>query len=509
MPKAEHGFDFPGPVPREALAFFRRKGYKVGFDHRDVWREEHRAAFTVAKATEMDVLTAIREEVDRALAEGRAFHEFKRDLRPTLQRLGWWGRAEMADPLTGEPREVQLGSPRRLRTIYATNLRTARAAGQWDRVQRARATHPYLIYTLGPSEHHRKEHASWAGRILPADDPWWNTHYPPNGWGCKCRVRQVSKKEAIRRGGPHEPPRDGTVEWVNKRTGEAMQVPRGIDPGWDYNPGAARLEGVERNLRASREAFGKAVPKPLRKGRLWAEDHDAVLSTIPGVNRQSLEHLIHRIPGAGRQVKALNRFLEAHPVKALFLKQAEMGRGKTAMKIEGRVGQFLGGRWQRFSRVAYTIRRATRVNGFTAKGYDHVVVKARAADKLAQVDPKDLKRAVEKAVARDAPPRFSRDGQYWSIRAALDTVTDKKRPGLPATFLHELGHQVHFWAGAPGRPPGIPSLTTYGTTNAAEWHAEHFTAWVFNRKALAEWNRETAEYFDKLVETAINRTQKP
>ena len=35
--------------PEEAIAFFRQKGYRIGFDHQDVWQQEHQASFTVAK----------------------------------------------------------------------------------------------------------------------------------------------------------------------------------------------------------------------------------------------------------------------------------------------------------------------------------------------------------------------------------------------------------------------------------------------------------------------------
>lgn len=101
----------------------------------------------------------------------------------------------MDDPLTGETKSVQLGSDRRLRTIYDTNMRTARSAGQWDRIQRTKRAMPYLLYTLGPSREHRAEHLKWADLCLPVDDPFWQTHIGPNGWGCKCGVRQVSKYE--------------------------------------------------------------------------------------------------------------------------------------------------------------------------------------------------------------------------------------------------------------------------------------------------------------------------
>ena len=125
-------------------------------------------------------------------------------------------------------------------------MRTARSAGQWERVQRTKATHSMLVYELGPSERHRAEHEAWAGTILPADDPFWDTHYPPNGWGCKCRVRQLSRRAAEKRGGKTPRPETPTKEWKNKRTGEVSQVPVGIDPGWDYNVGKSRRKGIDR-----------------------------------------------------------------------------------------------------------------------------------------------------------------------------------------------------------------------------------------------------------------------
>lgn len=230
----------PGPVPEEALAYFRSKKLKVGFSYLDVWREEHAFAWTVAKAMTADVLDSIRGAVDGAIADGTTFRQFKKDLTPVLQGLGWWGEQPMIDPLTGERPTVELGSPRRLKIIYDTNLRVARSVGQWQRIQRTKRTHPYLLYQLGPSQRHRPEHAGWEGTLLPADDPWWDFHYTPNGWGCKCWIRQVSRGEAARIGVTPRRPSSRTVEWVNGRTGEVSRVPVGIDPGWDYNPGKER-----------------------------------------------------------------------------------------------------------------------------------------------------------------------------------------------------------------------------------------------------------------------------
>ncbi|WP_126456722.1 phage minor head protein [Sulfuriflexus mobilis] len=245
-------FTFPGPVPKDALDYFRDKELRVGFDYRDVWGEEHANAFTVAKAMQLDVLDDVRGALDEALADGTTFQQFKKELKPRLQKKGWWGQQEQVDPASGEKRLVQLGSPRRLKTIYRANLRSARAAGQWQRAQRTKKTHPYLIYELGPSEKHRAQHVAWAGIILPIDHPFWKTHYPPNGWGCKCRVRQVSRRERERlvATGNYltEAPTIKTRKWLNKRTGESLDVPEGLDPAWMRNPGQDRTRVLRERL---------------------------------------------------------------------------------------------------------------------------------------------------------------------------------------------------------------------------------------------------------------------
>lgn len=252
-----------GPTPAEVLAYWRSKGVTPGFDYRDVWEQEHDVAFTAAKIMRTDVLDAMRTSLDRAFAEGHSFESWQRGLRPELERMGFWGGQTVVDPLTGEAREVDV--PSRLRRIFETNMRTARAAGQWERIQRTAESHPYLLYELGASREHRAEHVAWHGVCLPVDDPWWETHFPPNGWGCHCHVRQISVRERdrLQRDGIPEavgtpvldedgvptghvtrqlvplqteaPPLD-LVTYENKRTGQTTQVPRGIDPGFAHRP---------------------------------------------------------------------------------------------------------------------------------------------------------------------------------------------------------------------------------------------------------------------------------
>ncbi|WP_052245142.1 phage minor head protein [Halocynthiibacter namhaensis] len=241
------GYSFnPGPPP-EVSKFFRNKELLPAFSFHDVEPEEHAVGFTVAKAMNVDVLESIQGALQKAIDEGIPYDQFARELKPRLRRLGWWGVKDQIDPLTGKVQSVRLGSPRRLKTIYRANMRSARAAGQWDRIQRSKRALPYLVYLLGPSERHRPTHQAKSGLVLQVDDPFWQTWYPPNGWNCACHVRQITRREAETRGigqSPRIPMRDT----FNPRTGEIKPVPSGIDPGWESNPGLVRQRHMERLL---------------------------------------------------------------------------------------------------------------------------------------------------------------------------------------------------------------------------------------------------------------------
>jgi SPP1 gp7 family putative phage head morphogenesis protein len=232
-------------APQEAIAFFKAKGWAIAFDWRDVWQEENVRAFTVAKAMSRDLLEDIRAAVDRALVEGTTLQTFIKDLAPRLYARGWWGRKWMTDPATGESRVVQLGSPARLRTIYQTNLRTSYMAGRWQRIQRAKRTLPFLRYVSVMDGRERPEHHAWHDTILPVDDPWWDSHFPPCGWNCRCDTQALNERTMARRGwAVNDPPVFPEKDYINRRTGEVTRLERGIDPGWSYNVGKASLDGL-------------------------------------------------------------------------------------------------------------------------------------------------------------------------------------------------------------------------------------------------------------------------
>lgn len=232
--------------PKDALAYFVRKGLKIGYSWLDVQREEHDKAFTVAKAMTRELLEDIQSAVETALREGQTLAQFAKGLRPKLVERGWWGKKLMIDPLTGEQKVAQLGSPRRLATIYRTNMRTSYASGRWARISRNKAAFPLLRYVSVLDGRERPEHRAWHDTVLPVEDDWWSTHYPPCDWGCRCRAIALNARMLERKGleVTNKPAFFGTRRWTNKRTGEVRTIEKGIGAGWDYHPGKSAVEGM-------------------------------------------------------------------------------------------------------------------------------------------------------------------------------------------------------------------------------------------------------------------------
>lgn len=235
-------------APEEVTRYFEAKGNQPTFDWREFAPHEHAVSFTVAKSAGFDILGDIRAATRDAIGKYGSYGEFVDQLEPILRKKGWWGRQVVEGP--NGKQLVQLGSLRRLRTIYWANTTTARAAGEWERIQRTKRGLPFLIYELSTAENRRLHHQAWVGIILPVDHAFWATHYPPNGWLCQCRVRQISRREAEALG--YDPETQGpqvvTRPWTNKVTGERFDVPEGIDPGWQSNPGATRANNLRRFL---------------------------------------------------------------------------------------------------------------------------------------------------------------------------------------------------------------------------------------------------------------------
>jgi SPP1 gp7 family putative phage head morphogenesis protein len=249
MPDVDLGFAI-GLQPEKAIDYFRAKGYAFSWRWEEVWQEAHAKAFTVAKAMKLDLLQDIRGACEKTLTKGNTLGEFRKELEPALKAKGWWGKA-----LDENGKVVQLGSPHRLATIYRTNAQTAFMAGRYREQKEDAGSRPYWQYVAVMDRRTRPGHAALNGKAFRHDDPFWETHYPPLGWNCRCRVRALSQKN-IKDRGLEAQSAEGNLTWedrlISKSTGEMRPVsvftdPKSgvrvaTDPGWSYNPGKAWME---------------------------------------------------------------------------------------------------------------------------------------------------------------------------------------------------------------------------------------------------------------------------
>ncbi|MXW30301.1 MAG: DUF935 family protein, partial [Chloroflexi bacterium] len=202
----------------------------------DLWQSQHDVAFTVAGAARDELLSDLRGAVDAAVADGETLASFRKRFDGIVAKHGW---------------SYNGGRDWRTRVIYGTNLRTSYAAGRWQQLQAVRRSRPYWRYRHSPaSVTPRHQHVEWDGLVLRADDPWWRTHYPPNGWGCNCYVEALSEREVRRLGkdGPDEAPAlDEREVTVGSGPGaRTVDVPAGIDPGFAYAPGRSVVGDAQR-----------------------------------------------------------------------------------------------------------------------------------------------------------------------------------------------------------------------------------------------------------------------
>ena len=250
-------------TPEAAVSFMRDKGLRKSFHYADMLAEEHVNAFTVAKMMDMDLLADVQKKVTEAIDSGMSMQEFRSQLTPYLQSKGWWGKATLTDPVTGKAQVVQLGSAHRLNTIFRTNVQSAYAVGEWGEIQHHAQDAPYLMYDAIDDYRTRPLHHHWDNTILPVSDKWWATHYPPNGYNCRCGVIQLSgdQLDSIGRKPAKHAPKDGTRLWKNPRNGVTYRIPNGIDPGFDYNVGQSRLEHLKQLFTEK----VKALPGPMQQ----------------------------------------------------------------------------------------------------------------------------------------------------------------------------------------------------------------------------------------------------
>lgn len=252
---------------QEQIGFIRQKLDLQTEHYDDIIKSAHDRAFVVAGATKADLLADFHSAVDDAIAQGKSVKWFKKEFASIVQKHGWEG-------WTGS--DTLSGRDWRARVIYNTNIRSSYNAGRY-----AQLTDPDLLKTRPMWQYHHNDtvahprplHQSWDGAVLPYDDPWWDTHFTPNGWGCRCYI--TAERPSAYKG--HPAPDDGTWEKTD-RNGVVHTIPKGVDYGWDYKPGAS----VIRELQPVIDDKVASLPNVL--GQAFKQDVERITSASPKVS---------------------------------------------------------------------------------------------------------------------------------------------------------------------------------------------------------------------------------
>lgn len=222
-----------GALPfREQIGFFQRKLNLPTTAWTDIYTQEHDYAFVVAGANRDAIVSDFRAAVEKAIVDGTTLDEFRRDFDRIVAKHGW---------------DYNGGRNWRSRVIYDTNLSTSYAAGRWEQLQHA----PYWQYEHSDwVAHPRPHHVALNGLVLERGNPWWKYYFPPNGWGCECKVKGLWSRDLEKLGktGPDQAPEVKYAEHIvgvrSPNGPRTVKVPEGIDPGFEYAPGNARLRSA-------------------------------------------------------------------------------------------------------------------------------------------------------------------------------------------------------------------------------------------------------------------------
>jgi len=157
--------------------------------------EEYARAFTAAQTAGTDIASDLYYALIDAVSVGGSLADFQSLVIPTLKAKGW---------LEGDDGQIAT----RVKLIYDTNMRLARAAGRWTGYQRSKDLFPYLrAFTVQddrvrhPPKSKNSDHRAWDGIILPVDHPFWTIYWPPLGFRCRCDVVQMSRSQLARYAG--------------------------------------------------------------------------------------------------------------------------------------------------------------------------------------------------------------------------------------------------------------------------------------------------------------------
>ena len=281
--------------PLDAIAFLKNKVRVPTERWNDLWQDMHGAAFMVAGAQKAALIEDFHEAVTSAIENGTTLAKFREDFDQIVAKHGW---------------DYNGSRNWRSQVIYRTNMRAAQSAGNWAAIQRNKKRRPYIRYVAVQDGRTRPQHKAWHNTVLPVDHPFWETHYPPNGWNCRCRTDSLNERDLKRMGLKVSEDPEINMEDREMNVGDGSKVtvrmPQGIHTGFAYNPGLAGFGRGSNAAALARFGYKEQLTVP---GALSAKDYNVLdleghgYRMMPSAKTQDEAHdILRRVLGADERV---------------------------------------------------------------------------------------------------------------------------------------------------------------------------------------------------------------
>lgn len=149
-----------------------------------------------------DAPIGTQQHIDRlaAAALHKGVGSFKRAFEPVLKMIENADSLEQLRELMED--DTAVAELYQAENIFRTNIQTAYNVGHYKQMTEpgVKALRPYWQYDAVNDSKTRPSHLAMDGRVFMADDPIWDTWFPPNGFKCRCTVKTLSKRQMEQRG---------------------------------------------------------------------------------------------------------------------------------------------------------------------------------------------------------------------------------------------------------------------------------------------------------------------
>ncbi|MEW6378605.1 MAG: phage minor head protein [bacterium] len=241
----------------EAIQFFASKEILHPDKFYQLSAEARVKAFTVSNITSLRVLKDLHAEVEKVLTEGGVLKGFQEAFNGILRDSGYAPE-----------------NPRHIKIVLHQNIQTSYSVGRYNKQMERAKQRPWWRYNsiddagTTPLCYELGGHGSTPAVCYRYDHPFWNKFYPPNHFGCRSGVDDLSDDDLEEEGiTPTEGDLTGKEYYPVLPDGSISDKPARLMPpeGFAVNPGKvawepdlSKFSDEERKIfeRAFEERFG-------------------------------------------------------------------------------------------------------------------------------------------------------------------------------------------------------------------------------------------------------------